>query len=114
MLLERLSAFTRRLLSVAFLHIFQASERITLLRLLVAQRGGAIASPGGRHPLVGAFVTDVRNGRTIIRRSVARLGATAVSLRVASGGEILVGRILIVVPLRWSLSLDDWSRSDHV
>ena len=79
------------------LQIVQTSQRITSLRAAVTKCGGAIAIIRSLNPPGATLVTQLRHGFAVVSRSLARNGAPLIGGRVATGRELIVGGVLIVV-----------------
>src|SRR5436190_1093701 len=107
----RLGAFTGCLFPVALgaqknvlptrvrvvLQIVQTSQRITTLRATITKLGGPITIRPRSQPRRGTLSADHRHGVTVPTRALPRQSAPVVGDRVATGREIIVGSVLILI-----------------
>src|SRR5205823_1528518 len=79
------------------LEIVQTSQRITTLRAAVTKLGSPITIRPRSQPCRGALTAHHRHGVAVPTRPLPRQSASVVSDRVATGREIIVGGVLILI-----------------
>src|SRR5947209_17757643 len=79
------------------LQIVQTSQRITTLRATITKRGGPITIRPRSQPCRGTLRAHRRHGVTVPTRPLPRQSASVVGDRVATGREIIVGSVLILI-----------------
>jgi hypothetical protein len=107
----RLGPIGRRSLSIALrsqhnvlparvrvvLQIVQTSERITTRRATITERGSPVTILCRSQPRRGTLVAQPRHGVTVATRALPRPSAPVIGDRVATGSEIIVGGVLILI-----------------
>src|SRR5207253_8681089 len=79
------------------LQIVQTSQRITTLRATITKLGGPITIRPRSQPRRGTLSAHPRHGVTVPTRPLPRQSASVVGDRVATGREIIVGSVLILI-----------------
>src|SRR6266576_1220736 len=79
------------------LEIVQTSQRITTLRATITKLGGPITIRPRSQPRRGTLSAHPRHGVTVPTRPLPRQSASLVADRVATGREIIVGSVLILI-----------------
>src|SRR5207249_10560896 len=75
----------------------QPSQRITTLRATITKRGRPITILRRSQPRRGTFVAQHRHGDTVATRPLPRQSAPVISDRVATGREVIVSSVLILI-----------------